>query len=79
MIYVEKRTITRELIRALCVEKNWYTCGTNEEYEYLMKFDRIENLSTKDIIEMAKNIKEHSITDYGITSIAFELNRACER
>jgi hypothetical protein len=77
MKYIEKRTITREALRSLCIEKQWYTNGTNEDYEYLMRYDRFENLDTDDIMDMAANIKKHSITEHEITSIAFELNRVC--
>ena len=32
MKFIEKRTLSGEALRRLCIRKNWYTCGTNEEY-----------------------------------------------
>ena len=32
MIY---SVIPTELLRELCIEKNWFTCGTNEQYAKL--------------------------------------------
>ena len=77
MMYNETRIITAEAIRNLCINKNWYTRGTNAEYAYLLKYERIPNICTKDIINMATDIKAHSDTEYEITSIAFEIARIC--
>lgn len=74
----ETRYITLTKLRALCIEKNWYTKGTNEEYYNLFK--RLNNeknvykhIDTKTLYEIANDIKEHSKTDYDITDIMFEL------
>ncbi len=81
--YKEIRHLSAAALRALCIEKNWYTAGDNEEYRHLL-FDLAERkvtLSTEDIIEIAEDIYEHTATydriNYGIEEIAYEVNRAC--
>ena len=75
----ERRLIYSENLRSLCITRNWYTRGTCEEYEKLFamlddagKPDQ-KNLSTQDIVNIARNIKDHSATDYEIADICFEL------
>ncbi len=81
--YKETRHLASYKLRELCVWKGWYTAGSNEEYGHLL-FDLAdckENLSTEDVIEIAKDIYEHTaprdLHDYGIADIAAEVNRAC--
>lgn len=81
--YKEFRCLSATSLRALCVKKNWYTAGDNEEYGHLL-FDlaeRKENLSTEDIIEIAEDIYAHTapedLGDYLVEGIAFEVARAC--
>lgn len=79
--YEEFRTISASRMRSLCIEWNWYTCGTNEEYEHLLLdlCEAKQNLTTEDIIEIAKDIMEHSdpneMEEQTIASIAFEVAR----
>lgn len=77
--YKETRTIDMCDIRKLCIEKNWFTEGTNEEYDELLNYgshDR-KNITTDDLVEMATLILEHSekeyINDYEITDIMWSL------
>lgn len=77
--YKEIRRITAGSLRQLCIDKDWYTAGDNDEYGHLL-YDLAndkENLSTADIIEIAADIMEHSDLDddYTIESIAFEVAR----
>lgn len=83
MNYIETRTLSADDLRALCIRNNWYTRGTNAEYEAL--FDSLYdedgcnlNLTTEKLAEIAENIMEHSrIQEYTITTVMYALNRAC--
>lgn len=83
MKFTEKRVMSPDRLRALCIERNWYTRGNNEEYSRLL--DRVtdccgcaENLTTDKLVEIAIDIYDHSeITYYTIEAILFELSRAC--
>ena len=60
--YKEVRTLHHSDLRALCIKENWYTGGTNEEYDNLFKMTEKENITTDDIVEIATDIVEHSET-----------------
>lgn len=79
--YREIRRLSASRLRTLCIEKNWYTRGDNDEYGHLLidLADSKETLATDDIIAIAENIAAHSRLDEGesVESIAFEVNRAC--
>lgn len=60
--YKEVRQLSASDLRALCIEENWYTGGTNEEYYNLMTKTEKENITTDDIVEIAGDIVEHSET-----------------
>lgn len=78
-LYKETRRINLRLVRKLCIDKGWYTSGTNEEYAHLL-FDivgRIDNVTCDDLAEIATDIKAHSVTDYEITDIMFDLAKVC--
>lgn len=75
----ETRRIDHSALRSLCIRKNWYTKGNNEQYAELFAMLDDEpfnskNLSTADIVSLAENIKEHSETEYDLESICFELS-----
>lgn len=79
--YKETRTISASNLRSLCIRKDWYTRGGNDEYEHLLLdlAEGKENLTTDDIIQIAEDIAAHSNLpdDYDIECIAWEVNRAC--
>lgn len=83
MKFKETRTMSASKLRALCIQRNWYTRGTNEEYSRL--FDKLndccgcpEHLTTEKLVEIAEDIWDHSnITDYTIETVLFELARNC--
>lgn len=60
--YKEIRKLSSSELRALCIEQDWYTGGTNEEYYNLMSMTEKENITTDDIVEIATDIIEHSDT-----------------
>lgn len=70
--YREVRFLSAARLRSVCIEKNWYTFGTNEEYTHLL-FDLANgrNLTTDDIVEIAMDIMEHSDTDMDIESVMY--------
>jgi len=74
----EIRQISSDNLRSLCIEKNWYTNGNGEEYARMFDLaDGLANVTSNDIIEIATDIKEHSVTEYPISSICFEVARKC--
>ena len=83
MKFTETRSMSMSKLRALCVAHDWYTCGTNEEYDHLLNLVHDEmgypvNLTTDKLVEIATDIMEHSdIKDYTIESVLFELARNC--
>ena len=57
----EIRMMTRESLRQLCMNNGWYTKGDCNAYENLMQRTEQENLTTEDIVEMAKVIQRWSL------------------
>lgn len=79
--YKEIRKIRASALRQLCIDRDWYTAGDNDEYEHLL-FDLAghkENLSTADIMAIAADIMEHSkLSSDTIESVAFEVARIAD-
>jgi len=81
--YKECRRLSATSLRSLCISKNWYTSGDNEEYSHLLHdlAGHKTNLCTEDIIGIAEDIFEHTaskdLDGYGVEDIAFEVNRVC--
>lgn len=78
--YLEIRTLSERKVRKLCIDHDWYTLGSNEDYAHLLLdiIPGIGNVTTADLAEIATNIKEHSDTEQSLTSIMYELARVCE-
>lgn len=73
----ENRIINRKNLKQLCIDFDLYTLGTSEEYEEMLKSAVFEgDLTTEKIVEIAKNILEHSETDIELGSLCAEINRA---
>lgn len=47
-------------LRALCVQRNWYTQGDNAEYSHMLNMANKSNLTSDDILEIALDIIAHS-------------------
>lgn len=75
--YKEVRKIESGKIRALCIKKNWFTNGTNEEYGKLLDYGKCENITSDELVEMAELILEYSETDYPLTAVMYELCELC--
>ena len=78
--YVETRRLSATALRALCIERGWYTAGDNAEYDHLLQdlAGSKPHLATSDIIAI-EDIAAHSrLGDgEGVPEIAFEVARAC--
>lgn len=57
----ERRILTWEKLRAICVERGWYTRGTIEEYEKLLNKTKVSNITSDIIGDIAQDIIAHSI------------------
>lgn len=59
MKIAETRKINSHDLYHLCIEKDWYTCGTNAEYE-LMFGKAVGNMTTEKLCALAMDIVDHS-------------------
>lgn len=81
--YRETRVMSADSLRELCINEDWYTCGTNEEYTKLLtSVSKNNNIDTDDLVEIAQNIVDHSnnidlSVDGEFTNIMFKLARIC--
>lgn len=75
--YTESRQLFPEDLRRLCIQNNWYTNGTQEEYGMLLYSLTVGDMTTARIGIIAEDIKKHSNTDEEVTSIMFEIARVC--
>ena len=78
----EIRCIWTNKVRDACIEHNWFTCGSLEEYEifleyiYKMEFEH-KNITTNRLENITKKIKHYSHTDYDVAAIMFVLANYC--
>jgi hypothetical protein len=68
MKYTETRTLLRNDIREICICRNWYMLGTNEEYENMMDL-AAGDITTETLARIAQDIKDHSETGYAVQQI----------
>lgn len=78
----EFRLLTPFKLRNLCIKNNWYTRGTNDEYNHLLReltHDGREHMTTEDIEAVALDIMGHSYIDeeQDVCSIMWSVNEAC--
>lgn len=91
MKYKESRTLQASDLRSLCIRKNWYTCGTNDEYYALLQrthkpgYFTAAEMTTEKLAEIAADIHKHSDERYcndgylpDIPGIMFELAKICD-
>lgn len=58
MVKLKKR-IFRDELRRLCINKDWYTCGTVEQYDRL--FNKLhDDMTDEEILYVARDIYKHS-------------------
>lgn len=58
--YKVVRKLTMASLRSLCVEKEWYTSGDNDEYSNMLAMSKKNDITGDDIVEIATDIIEHS-------------------
>ena len=71
-----------ERVRECCIENQWYTRGTCEEYDKMLDYVRDSKPTVANIFTVAKDIFDHSdfdsrydVEDEVIEAIMFHLNR----
>ena len=83
MKIIERQHLSTSDVRAMCIENNLYTCGTNEEYSAM--FDMVFALYPKSIITaddlapIAADILAHSKTEQDMESILYGLGEKIVR
>lgn len=80
--YKEIRIMYYDDLRSVCIRNDYYTRGTNAEYEALFGKLRdgccnLRNITTELLAEIATDIKAHSDTEDEITDIMYNLARVC--
>lgn len=68
----ERRVIYYDDLRQLCISNNWYTKGDCNSYSKMLSKAGKSNITTNDIVEIAKDIYSHSnLQDMDFTSLCF--------
>ncbi|MGB8451484.1 MAG: hypothetical protein WCD89_04055 [Anaerocolumna sp.] len=77
--YIEKRKLSGDNLRNLCISKNWYTCGDGKEYNHLLYIlaDKKDNITSDDIFKIASDILSHSKTEYDFENVCFLIASTC--
>lgn len=74
----ETRRMCSDDLYRLCVDNEWYTRGTNQEYTRMLEFARdLTNITAEDIVAIAADIKHHSDTERSTESICHLLAQLC--
>lgn len=58
--YKVVRRLSSDALRALCVERAWYTSGDNDEYSNMLAMAKKEDITSDDIVEITTDILEHT-------------------
>ena len=83
MKITETQRISMSDVRSMCIEYDWYTCGTNQQYDKMLRM--VNALSDKQIITaddlypIASDILAHSNTDHDVASIMWALGKKIVR
>ena len=56
----EIKRIDTDKLRHICINNNWYTCGSNADYMNMFKMCEKDNISTNQLYKIAKDIYEHT-------------------
>lgn len=78
----ETKTWHPERVRQCCIDNQWYTRGTNKDYEVMLDYVRDTKPTIENIFTVAKDIYDHSdfdsrfdTEDEVVEAIMFTLNR----
>lgn len=83
MKIIERQHLSTSDVRAMCIENDFYTCGTNEEYSAM--FDMVFALYPKaiitadDLAPIAADILAHSKTEQDMESVLYGLGEKIVR
>jgi len=71
-------------VRNLCIAKGLYTRGDSEAYTMLQQLvnywdDNEKDITTQMLQLVAEDILDHSVTEYNLEALMFELQRSCVR
>ena len=56
----EIKRIDTDKLRHICINNNWYTRGTNDDYMNMFKMCEKDNITTNQLYKIAKDIYEHT-------------------
>lgn len=87
MKIIEKQRLSTEDVRAVCIENNYYTCGTCEEYAAMFtkvrKLEKLKVITAKALQTVAEDIAAHSNLRISegedVTTVMFALARKIVR
>lgn len=73
--FIERRLIFVNELKKLCVDHQWYTMGDDECYEKLFEKCNKPNITTEDIVEIAKDIHLYSnLQDMEFTDLCSQIS-----
>lgn len=77
IIIEESKRLTATDVRYLCIEKEWYDLGTNDDYSSMLQYvkDNGENVTGNAIYNIAKDIVWHTNDDLDVNDVMFELGK----
>ena len=73
----EFREWAMEDVRRECVENNWYTHGTNKDYDKMLAFVSAKEPTNANMLKVASDILEHSTTEDSIDFILYCISNYC--
>lgn len=64
-VITERRTVSPMDVRQVCIDHDFYTCGTNDDYEAMLDLvgNNMADLSNEVLYEIADDIMRHSDPD----------------
>ena len=73
----ETRQWSMEDVRRECVENNWYTKGTNKDYEKMLEFVSTKEPTNANMLKLAIDISEHSNFEESIEFVLYCISNHC--
>ena len=73
----ELRVWSMKDVRRECVENNWYTRGTNKDYDKMLEFVSAKEPTNANMLKVASDILEHSNTEDSIDFILYCISNYC--
>lgn len=83
MKITETQRLSMNAVRRMCIENNWYTCGTNEQYDRMLRkvnaLSDIQIITVNELYPIADDILAHSDTDLDVACIMCALGKKIVR